>query len=41
MNATETGTETARNTNHKDALRCTPNASVVFTGRARDGQEDQ
>lgn len=41
MNATETVTETARNTNHKDALRCTPNASVVFTGRARDGQEDR
>ena len=41
MNATETGTETARNTNPVDALRCTPNANVVFTERARDGQEDR
>ena len=38
MSATETVTETARNNNPVDALRCTPNASVVFTGRARDGQ---
>ena len=41
MNATETVTGTARNTNPVDALRCTPNANVVFTGRARDGQEEQ
>lgn len=41
MNATETVTETARNTNPVDALRCTPNANVVFTGRARDGHEDR
>lgn len=40
MNATETGTGTARNTNPVGALRCTPNASLVFTGRARDGQEE-
>ena len=41
MNATETVTGTARNTNPVDALRCTPNANVVFTGRARDGHEDR
>ena len=41
MNATETVTGTARNTNHKDALRRMSNASVVFTGRARDGHEDR
>ena len=41
MNATETVTETARNTNPIDALRCTPNANVVFTGRARDGHEER
>lgn len=41
MNATEAVTETARNTNPVDALRCTPNANVVFTGRARDGHEDR
>ena len=36
MSATETVTGTARNTNPVDALRCTPNANVVFTGRARE-----
>ena len=41
MNATETVTGTARNTNHVDALRCTPNANVVSKGRARDGQADR
>ena len=41
MNATETVTKTARNTNPVDALRRMSNASVVFTGRARDGQEDR
>ena len=41
MNATETVTETARNTNHKDALRRMSNANLVFTGRARDGQADR
>lgn len=40
MNATETVTETARNTNHKDALRRMSNANLVFTGRARDGHEE-
>ena len=35
MNATETVTETARNTNPIGALRRTSNANVVFTGRAR------
>lgn len=39
MNATETVTETARNTNPIGALRRTSNANVVFTGRARDGHE--
>ena len=41
MNATETVTETARNTNPVDASRRMSDASVVFTGRARDGQEDR
>lgn len=40
MNATETGTGIARNTNHVDALRRMSNANVVFTGRARDGHEE-
>lgn len=41
MNATETVTETARNTNPVDALRRQSDANVVFTGRARDGHEDR
>ena len=40
MSATEAGTETARNTNHVDALRRMSNANLVFTGRARDGHEE-
>ena len=39
MNATETVTGTARNTNPIGALRRMSNANVVFTGRARDGHE--
>ena len=41
MNATETVTETARNTNPIGALRRMSNANVVFTGWARDGHEDR
>lgn len=39
MNATETVTETARNTNPIDASRRMSDANVVSKGRARDGQE--
>ena len=41
MSATETVTETARNINPVDALRCTPNANGLFKGRARYGHEDR
>ena len=41
MNATETVTETARNTNPVDASRRQSNANVVFTGRARAGHEER
>lgn len=39
MNATETVTGTARNTNPIDASRRMSDANVVSKGRARDGQE--